>query len=192
MEMVVSPKKFKRIHPKKFALWTAMISMIMLFSALTSAYIVQKASGDWLSFPIVKEFFLSTGVILSCSVILHVAYKAFVDKNYQLYQILLTIGFGLGCLFVALQYSGWLALNEMGVFVHTNQSSSFFVLLVGIHALHVLGGIAALLISWIFAMRKNTLEWSEKGQLRLELTFTYWHFVDFLWLYLLAFLWIQQ
>ena len=118
--------------------------------------------------------------------------KAFVDRNYQLYQILLTIGFGLGCLVVALQYSGWLALNEMGVFVYTNQSSSFFVLLVGVHALHVLGGITALLISWIFAMRKNTVEWSEKRQLRLELTFTYWHFVDFLWLYLLAFLWIQQ
>jgi cytochrome c oxidase subunit 3 len=192
MEMVVAPKKIKRIHPKKFALWTAMISMIMLFSALTSAYIVQKASGDWLSFPIVKEFFLSTGVILSCSVVLHVAYKAFIDRNYKLYQILLTVGFGLGCSFVALQYLGGLALNEMGVFVYTNQSSSFFVLLVGIHALHVLGGITALLISWIFAMRKNTLEWSDKGQLRLELTFTYWHFVDLLWLYLLAFLWIQQ
>ena len=192
MEMVASPKKIKRIHPKKFALWTAMLSMIMFFSALTSAYIVRKGAGNWLSFPIVNEFFYSTGVILSCSVILHVAYRAFVNKDYKLYKILLTIGFGLGCLFVVLQYSGWLALNEMAIFVYTNQSSSFFVLLVGMHAMHVLGGIAALLISWIYAMRKSTLEWTPKGQLRLELTFTYWHFVDVLWLYLLVFLWIQQ
>lgn len=192
MEMVASPKKIQRIHPKKFALWMAMLSMIMLFSALTSAYIVQKASSDWLQFPLPQQFFYSTAVILSCSIVLHVAYKAFVDKNYQLYKLLLSLGFGLAVSFVALQYSGWLILNEMGVFVYTNQSSSFFVLLVGVHALHVFGGIAALLISWIFAMRKNTMEWSQKGQLRLELTCTYWHFVDVLWLYLLGFLWLQQ
>lgn len=192
MEMVASPNKIKRIHPKKFALWTAIVSMLMLFSAFTSAYIVRKAAGNWLSFPIVEEFFYSTGVILSSSVILHVAYKAFIARNYQWYKILLSIGFGLGILFVALQYMGWLALNEMGIFIYTNQSSSFFVLLVGTHALHVIGGITALMISWIYAFKKSTQDWTPKGQLRLELTFTYWHFVDALWLYVLIFLWIQQ
>lgn len=193
MEMVSSPKKIKRVHPKKFALWTAIVSMLMLFSAFTSAYIVRKAAGNWLSFPIVEEFFYSTGVILSSSVILHVAYKAFVAKNYTLYKILLTLGLALGVLFVALQYMGWLTLNNnKGIFISTNQSSSFFVLLVGTHALHVIGGITALMISWIYALKRSTQEWTPKGQLRLELTFTYWHFVDILWLYLLLFLWIQQ
>lgn len=192
MEMVASPKKIKRIHPKKFALWTAMVSMIMLFSAFTSAYLVRKAAGNWLSFPIVEEFFYSTRVILSSSVILHVAYKAFVAKNYGLYKVLLTVGFVLGISFVALQYMGWLALNDMGIFISTNQSSSFFVLLIGAHALHVIGGITALMISWIYALKRSTQAWTPKGQLRLELTFTYWHFVDILWLYLLLFLWIQQ
>lgn len=190
--MVASPKKIKRVHPKKFALWTAMLSMVMLFSAFTSAYIVRKGAGNWLSFPIVDEFFYSTAVILSSSIILHVAYKAFVSKNYSLYRIMLSLGFVLGWSFIGLQYAGWLSLNEMGIFVYTNQSSSFFVLLVGAHALHVIGGITALMISWIYAMRQSTLEWTEKGQLRLELTFTYWHFVDVLWVYLLIFLWIQQ
>lgn len=194
MEMVASPKKIRRIHPKKFALWTAIVSMLMLFSAFTSAYIVRKASSNWLAFPIVDEFFYSTGVILSSSVILHVAYKAFVTKNYTLYKILLTLGLGLGVLFVALQYMGWLTLNNepYEIFIATNQSSSFFVLLVGTHALHVIGGITALMISWIYALKRSTQEWTPKGQLRLELTFTYWHFVDILWLYLLFFLWIQQ
>lgn len=194
MEMVTSPKKIRRIHPKKFALWTAIVSMLMLFSAFTSAYIVRKASSNWLAFPIVDEFFYSTGVILSSSVILHVAYKAFVAKNYTLYKLLLTLGLGLGVLFVALQYMGWLTLNSdtYGIFISTNQSSSFFVLLVGTHALHVIGGITALMISWIYALKSSTKEWTPRGQLRLELTFTYWHFVDILWLYLLLFLWIQQ
>jgi len=194
MEMVTSPKKIRRIHPKKFALWTAIVSMLMLFSAFTSAYIVRKAASNWLAFPIVDEFFYSTGVILSSSVVLYVAYKAFVAKNYALYRILLTLGLGLGILFVVLQYMGWLTLNgdPYGIFISTNQSSSFFVLLVGTHALHVIGGITALMISWIYALKSSTKAWTPKGQLRLELTFTYWHFVDILWLYLLVFLWIQQ
>lgn len=192
MEMAVTPNKAKRIHPQKFALWTGMISILMLFSGFTSAYIVRKAAGNWLSFPIVDEFFYSTGAILSSSIILHVAYKAFVNKNYTLYKSLLTVGFGLGMLFVALQYAGWLALNEMEIFVTTNQSTSFFVIIIGAHALHVIGGITALLVSWVLAMKKNTMEWTPKGQLRLELTLTYWHFVDVLWVYLLVFLWIQQ
>jgi cytochrome c oxidase subunit 3 len=194
MEMVTSPKRIRRVHPKKFALWTAMVSILMLFSAFTSAYIVRKAASNWLAFPIVDEFFYSTGVILSSSVILHVAYKAFVAKNYTLYKILLTLGLGLGILFVALQYMGWLTLNSdtYQIFISTNQSSSFFVLLVGTHALHVIGGITALMISWIYALKSSTQKWTPKGQLRLELAFTYWHFVDILWLYLLVFLWIQQ
>jgi len=184
--------RVKRIHPKKFALWTALLSMIMFFSAFSSAYIVRKAAGNWLSFPIPSEFFISTGVILVSSVILHIAYKAYLNKNYSLYKILLSTGFVLGIVFVALQYRGWLELNEMGVFLHTNQSASFTGLIVGAHALHVIGGITALMVCWIYAMRPTTLPLTEKRQLRLELTFTYWHFVDLLWIYLLVFFWIQQ
>ena len=184
--------KIRRIHPKKFALWMALISMVMFFSAFTSAYIVRKAAGNWLSFPIPEEFYVSTGAILASSVILHIAYKSFIDKNYVIYKLLLSMGFVLGVVFVALQYLGWLKLNEMGVFIHTNQSSSFTGLIVGAHALHVIGGITALLVCWIYAIRPSTSTWSEKRQLRLELTFTFWHFVDILWIYLLVFFWVQQ
>jgi cytochrome c oxidase subunit 3 len=192
MQMVASPNKIKRIHPKKFALWTGIISMLMLFSAFTSAYLVRKAAGDWLYFPMTPEFFYSTAVIVSSSIVLHVAYKAFVHRNYRLYQGLLTLGFFMGITFVALQYQGWLSLNEMGIDIRTNQSSSFFVLIVGVHALHVLGGITALMISWIYALKKSTMQWSERGQLRLELTCTYWHVVDVLWIYVFLFIYLQQ
>ena len=192
MDMIASSKRIKRVHPKKFALWTAMASILMLFSAMTSAYIVRKAAGDWLIFPIVDEFYYSAGLILASSIVLHVAYKAFMIRNYSLYQGLLTAGFLMGIGFVVLQYQGWLTTNDMGVFIYTNQSSSFFVLLVGIHALHVMGGITALMISWIYALKPSTKGWSERGQLRLELTLTYWHFVDVLWIYVLLFLYFQQ
>lgn len=190
--MIASSKKIRRVHPKKFALWTAMVSILMLFSAMSSAYIVRKAAGDWMSFPIVDEFYYSAALIVASSVVLHVAYNAFINKNYPLYQGLLTAGLLMGIGFVVLQYQGWLSTNKMGVTIITNQSSSFFVLLVGAHALHIMGGITALMISWIYALKPSTKEWSERGQLRLEMTFTYWHFVDVLWIYLLLFLYLQQ
>ncbi len=190
--MVASSNKVRRIHPKKFALWTGIVSMLMLFSAFTSAYIVRKAAGDWLYFPIADEFKISTAVIICSSVVLHIAYLAFVNRSYKLYQGLLTLGFFMGIAFVALQYQGWLSLNEIGINIKSNQSSSFFVLIVGVHALHVMGGITALMISWIYALKKSTLQWSERGQLRLELTFTYWHVVDVLWIYVFLFIYLQQ
>lgn len=192
MQMVVSPNKVKRVHPKKFALWTGIISILMFFSALTSAYIVRKAAGDWLYFPMTPQFFYSTAVIVCSSIVLHVAYKAYLHHNYKLYQGLLTVGFLMGITFVVLQYQGWLALNEMGIGIQTNQSSSFFVLIVGVHALHIMGGITALMISWIYALKKSTMKWSERGQLRLELTCTYWHAVDVLWIYVFLFIYLQQ
>ncbi len=113
--MIASSGKIKRVHPKKFALWTAMVSILMLFSAMTSAYIVRKAAGDWLDFEIASEFFYSTGLILVSSVVLHIAYKAFVQRNYLLYQGLMTVGFLMGIGFVVLQYQGWLSTKADGI-----------------------------------------------------------------------------
>jgi cytochrome c oxidase subunit 3 len=191
MDLVMTNSR-RRIHPKKFALYMAMISIVMLFSAFTSAFIVQKASGNWYSFPIPTAYFYSTAVILICSVVLHISYKAFVQKNYLVYKSGLSIALILSILFIGLQYQGWLNLNDLEIFVQTNQSSSFFVMLIGVHALHIIGGIGSILVSWILSVRPSTSKWSEKGQLRMELTCTYWHFMDFIWIYLLIFLWVQQ
>jgi cytochrome c oxidase subunit 3 len=189
---LVNQSRFNRIHPKKFALWTAMVSMIMLFSAFTSAYIVKKSAGNWLSFPLPDEFTASTFAILLSSATLHFAYRSFKQKKYKAFKILLSVGTVSSLIFIILQYAGWLALNDMGIFAHTNQSASFLAIFVGVHALHVFGGIAALIICLAYAFGNQKFEWSPKRQLRLELVFTYWHFVDVLWLYLLGFLIIQQ
>ena len=98
--------RLKRIHPKKFALWTALVSIVMLFSALTSAYLVRRAASDWLIFPIPQEFFISTTAIVLSSIVLHLAYRQYVNKKYSVYITLLVFGFGLGMLFMIYQYLG--------------------------------------------------------------------------------------
>lgn len=179
-----------KIHPKKFALWVALASIMMMFAALTSAYIVRRAGGNWLEFPLPSLFFYNTITIVASSITLHLSYRAFQQGNAFLYRILLLVTLLLGFLFVGLQYQGWTLLEAMGVPLRLNPSGDFIYVISAIHAAHVLGGIATLIVASLHAY---TLPYkvTPARKLRFQLTLTYWHFVDFLWLYLLVFL-IQQ
>lgn len=188
----VAEVRVKRIHPKKFAMWMAIVSMIMFFSAFTSAFIVRKSSGNWMYFPIPNEFFYSTAIILMSSVVFYASKKAYLNSQEKLFKVLFFLGFTLGLAFIFMQYAGWTALNGMEIDVTTNQSSSFFYLITGAHVAHVVGGIAALLVMTVGVVLGKYKNVSPKRTLNLELVYTYWHFVDILWIYLFVFLWIQQ
>jgi cytochrome c oxidase subunit 3 len=179
-----------KIHPKKFALWAACASMAMLFAALTSAYMVRQASGNWLEFPLPNIFFFNTLVILLSSVTLHASYLSFKKGKEMAYKGLLVLTLVLGFAFVYLQYQGWEALQAMGVPLKLNPSGDFIYAISGIHLAHILGGLTALMIACLIAFT-STFKQTPARQLRFELTLTYWHFVDGLWLYLMFF-WTMQ
>ena len=176
-----------RINPKKFALWVAMASIVMMFGAFTSAYIVKHAAGNWLEFPIPKLFYVSTVLIIASSITLHISYHSYKRGNEGLYKGLLVATLILGLSFVTCQYLGWQELYGIGVDLKGNVSGSFFYLITGAHALHVLGGIAAVIVALIHAFSLR-FRYTEKRKNRFELVVHYWHFVDILWIYLLFFL----
>ena len=101
------------------------------------------------------------------------------------------LSFILGLAFVALQYQGWLDLTAIGVELTGNPAGSFIYVISGVHAAHVLGGLAAILVAMVqaFSLKYKV---TKKRKLRFELTLIYWHFVDFLWIYLLLFFLSQQ
>lgn len=179
-----------KIHPKKFALWAACASMAMLFTALTSAYMVRQSSGNWLEFPLPNIFFVNTLIILLSSVALHVSYLSFKKGKESLYKGLLLVSLILGFAFVYMQFQGWEALKDMGVPLKLNPSGDFIYAISGIHLAHILGGLTALMIACIVAFTR-VFKVTPARQLRFELTLTYWHFVDGLWLYLMFFWSIQ-
>jgi cytochrome c oxidase subunit III len=180
-----------KIHPHKFALWASMASITMMFGAFTSAYIVKQAAGNWLEFSMPTEFYVSTLVIICSSITLQVSFKGFKSGSESRYKNFLTLTFLLGILFVVLQYQGWAELYKIGVDLKGNVSGSFFYLLSGIHALHVLGGIAALIVAQLHAYTL-TYKITEVRLNRFDLVLNYWHFVDFLWLYLFLFLLLSK
>ena len=176
-----------RIHPHKFALYVAFASIIMMFGSLTSAYIVKSAAGNWLEYTMPSYFYYSTAVLLLSSVTLHSAYLNFKNKNEKAYKVLLLCSLVLGIGFVTLQYYGWNALFNVGVDLKANVSGSFLYLITGLHAAHIIGGIAAILVAIVHAFTLPFIV-TEKRKVRFQLVLQYWHFVDILWLYLLIFL----
>ena len=184
MDIVIRPQQNK-IHPHKFTLWVAIGSILMMFAGLTSAYIVKRNQVNWVSFELPAAFWYSTFVILLSSGTLILASRAFRERSMAKYRRLMTATLFLGVAFVVLQVIGFRDLWSIGVTLTGSVSYSFLYIIVGLHALHVAGGIIALIVMALKAYSQKTRNYST---VPVELVSTYWHFVDILWLYLLVFL----
>ena len=175
-----------KINPLKLTLWVGIGSIIMMFAAFTSAFVVRRSAGNWYEFELPSLFFLNTFVLILSSVTLHYSYQAFKSGNEKRYKALLITTFILGIAFVLLQYMGWEQMTAIGATFTVNPSSSFVYLISGVHAAHVLGGIAALVTAMIHAFLLPFKPTLRRVQ-RYELVLQYWHFVDILWVYLVIF-----
>jgi cytochrome c oxidase subunit 3 len=174
----------KKIHPHKFTLWVALGSIIMMFAGLTSAYVVKRDQPGWTTFSIPKAFWYSTAVILTSSLTIQMALKAFKEREMQRYRNLLTTTAVLGVLFVVLQWTGFRQIWNTGITFRGSGGGQFLYIIAGLHALHVLGGILALMVMFVKAFASKVRSYNS---VPVELMSTYWHFVDLLWIYLLVF-----
>jgi cytochrome c oxidase subunit 3 len=111
--------------------------------------------------------------------------KKFKERDMRAYKSLITATFALGVIFVLLQALGFVALAKTGLTLQKNVSVSFLYVIVCLHALHVLGGVVALMVIFIRAFSKKVKSYNA---VPIEVMSTYWHFVDILWIYLLIFL----
>jgi cytochrome c oxidase subunit 3 len=183
--IAVMKEQKNRIHPHKFTLWIGLAGIVMMFAGLTSAYIVKRNLANWISFDLPKIFWYSTAVIICSSLTLILSRKAFIQREMKLYRLRLALTLLLGIAFVGMQYIGFTQLWNSGVTLTRNVSFSFLYIIVGLHALHVIAGLIALIIILIKAYsikRKNY------DPVTIDMMNTYWHFVDLLWIYLLLFL----
>ena len=184
MSTVVMEQR-KKIHPHKFTLWIGIGSILMMFAGLTSAYIVKRNQSNWITFELPLAFWYSTAAIVLSSITLFLAGRSFRERNMQQYRSLMTVTIVLGVLFIVLQVIGFKQLWHIGVTLQKNVSFSFLYVIVGLHAAHVIGGIIALLVLFTKAFSNTTRNYTT---VPVEVTSTYWHFVDLLWVYLLIFL----
>jgi cytochrome c oxidase subunit 3 len=189
---ISSYKRPEVINSKKMILWLFIVTIVMLFAAFTSAYIVRKADGEWLIFSLPSVFTYSTAIILLSSVTLQLAYTSLKNGILDRAKLLLGFTFILGLGFLYAQYVGWGELVNMNVFLggdSSNPSGSFVYILSGVHAFHLLTGL--IYIGIVFSMLFSGKITQQKS-LQFELCTTYWHFLDLLWIYLFVFLLVNN
>lgn len=189
MTMTALEHKERTARSYKLLLMFAMLSMIMLFAGLTSAYVVGKSRPDWLKdFTMPTPFYWSTAIIILCSVTFFLAKKSIQKDNRSATTLFLIATLGLGILFVVFQKLGFDALFENHLYPTGGSGSitiSFLYVIVVAHLAHLAGGLISLLIIIYnhFKQKYNSSQF-----LGIELGAMYWHFLDFLWIYLFLFL----
>ncbi|MCE7055675.1 cytochrome c oxidase subunit 3 [Algoriphagus sp. AGSA1] len=173
------------MHPKKFALWLFLVTIVMIFAALTSAYIVRQSEGNWLEYELPTIFWYTSGIVILSSVFLQFAYLSAKKDNMAGLRIGLGLAVLLGIAFLIGQWYSWVALVDANVFFVGNPSGSFLYVFTGLHAVHLISGVIFLIIVLISTYKYKV---HSKSMDTLEMATTFWHFLAALWLYLFMFL----
>ena len=178
-----SIEKERRRGAQRNMLLVSIASMVMIFAALTSAYIVRKDSSDWIDIELPSAFLYSTLVIILSSFTIHIAYLRNKKGRHAGIGMLLLVTFFMGLIFSILQFMGFSQLISEGIFF-TGKSSkisgSFIYVLTITHLVHLFLGLVCLLIAYLRKLRPHsTLLW---------IAMVFWHFLGMLWLYLYSFM----
>src|SRR5215470_8326033 len=208
-----SPDYATRLRRARLALLVALIPILMLFVSFTSAYVVRQGLPtldprtnqlvrDWISVPLPQLLLLNTFVLLLSSVGMELARRqtrlAAAGKPARgeapqpspagsTEGKIPWLGFtiALGLLFLFGQWMAWRQLAARGFYVSTTPSSSFVYLLTGAHAIHLMGGVLALLVAGLLAVLRRPVT---TQSIVVDVTAWYWHFMAALWVYILCLL----
>lgn len=178
-------KRTLSMNPRKFAMWLFIVTIVMIFASLTSAYIVRQAEGDWLVYELPTIFLVNTIILVASSATMHWAYLAAKKDNLKMVKIAMVCTTLLSLAFLVGQFESWGALVEKDVYFVGNPAGSFLYVITGLHAFHLISGIVFILIVLFSAFKFKV---HSKNMLNMEMCTTYWHFLDGLWIYLYVFL----
>ena len=158
-------------------LFVLLAASMMVFAALTWAFVFRRGlSGDWASMPKPPILFVNTAVLLASSFAIEVARRALKAGIRSKFNAWWSAGALLGVLFLFGQALAWQQLKDLGIYVATSPSSSFFYILTASHGLHLVGGGAALLYVAVGPARRTVI----------DISAIFWHFLDGLWVYLMV------
>jgi cytochrome c oxidase subunit 3 len=165
-------------------LFVLLAASIMVFAAFTWAFVFRRGlSDDWARMPKPPILFVNTAVLVASSFALEMARRALKAGLRSKFNSWWSAGAVLGVLFLLGQALAWSQLKGLGIYVATNPSSSFFYVLTASHAVHLVGGVAALIY-----VAAQSLRYSPAPLRRtfIDVSAIFWHFLDGLWVYLMV------
>ena len=171
------------------AMQLGLAGIVMFFMALTSSFLVRRGLGtDWVAISLPPVLWFNSLVLLASSAAIEVARRHLDSGEAHSFRYWWGLTIALGLLFLGGQILAWQQLAGQGVFLSSNPDSSFFYLLTAAHGLHLAGGIVALLYVAFRRWRRSRINQATAA----ALAGIYWHFMDGLWLFLLALLYLGR
>jgi len=210
-----SPNYGARLRRARLGLAVGLTSVTMLFVSFTSAYIVRQGLPtldehtqtyvrDWISVNLPLTLLLvNTLLLLVSSITVELARRQITrqaalapvksipgvsvgdERGFPWLNITIVLGFG----FLFGQWMAWRELADRGFYLATSTSGAFFYVLTGAHAIHLVGGLIALLVSAITALMRRPVE---SRRIVVDVTAWYWHFMAVLWIYIFGLLWFAR
>jgi cytochrome c oxidase subunit 3 len=171
----------------RIAMWFLLLVVMMTFGGLIAAYIVISTNGvmEWKPFALPVQVWISTVLILVSSVTYKIAHSMLNGDQQQKAKNWLLATTVFGGMFIASQLLAWVELVRRGVYVQSNPYAGFFYILTAVHAVHVIGGIAALgyILLRTWRATSSDEELTKRQQISNSVGW-YWHFMDGLWIFL--------
>ena len=187
-------EKLRKYSSAHVFVFLAIVGIVILFLALTSAYGLSKPQWTWSKFSFPKLFLISTVVLGLSSFTINKVVLFFKEDDLKRFKKFTAYTLVLSLLFLALQVAAWFQLNKSGIYLAGKPDGSYLYLISALHAMHLVIGIVLLFYIWLVAKYKlidpvkKLIYFSNKTNLKhLSLISIYWHFVDVLWIYLLLF-----
>jgi cytochrome c oxidase subunit III len=163
--------------------WWGIVAIVMLFAALTSVFFLRNGvSAHWMRTSLPPILYLNSTILLVSGLTLEFSRTSLSAGLPARFFLWLYTTLALGIAFIAGQLTAWRELVRNGVYLATFPGGSFFYLITGAHALHLLGGIIALTV---LAVRAPKIARGFAPRTLLDGTALYWHFMYALWMYIL-------
>jgi cytochrome c oxidase subunit 3 len=171
------------------AIIIALVSIVMFFMAMAAAFLYLRAtSRNWTPLHLPALVWGNTAILLLSSAAIELARRSLARARLQQFRKLWFVATALGVLFLIGQLAAWREFIHAGFYISTSQASSFFYVFTGLHGLHLLGGVCALLY---VSLRKFEIA-KVSRPVAAEIASYYWHFMDGLWIFLLALLYLGK
>ena len=184
--------------PTSFAWW----GMVLLVAVEATVFVLLLASYFYLRFrsgpvwppdgiedPKLKLVLIMSAVLWSSSVPVHLSHSAIKRGDTKKLRLYLAAGFVLGAVFLALQCG----VEYPDILRHeftprTDAYGSMFFTITGLHGAHVLVGL--LMNAWV-QLRAWQGAFDRHRHVSVQNFVLYWHFVDVVWVFVLASLYLS-
>ncbi len=177
-------------RPEKARILTGflMLVVLMTFGGMIGAYVViaTNKAAEWQPFALPIQVWISTVIIILSSISYIISERATSANDQPRAKKWMIVTTVLGAFFISSQMLAWIELTRRGLYMEGNPYAGFFYILTAVHAVHVIGGIAALSSILLKSWYPTRSETDVLRRISLaKVVGWYWHFMGLLWLVLL-------